>query len=218
MNLTRPSVVIFRCISIKNNVFSKRKCLLEQSEKGTEQSEKILSNQKKLLRNRKRLPKQSEKGTEQLEKVKSNLKKVLSNRKRLSMQSWHDWSSKGGRLIRNNVCRRIRMYRHDCWAYGARVLMYGPFYLGIGLGDGLSQAKVASNKCIAQSFLDQKTPSEPTDTQSTKRCSISTYLFPCFFWPYFYIIIILDSQLLIPRGSESLSPLCMPVSPRLAPS
>ena len=33
------------------------------------------------------------------------------------------------------------------------------------------------------------------------RLDFSTYLFPCSFWPYFYIII-LDSQLLLQRGSE----------------
>ena len=40
---------------------------------------------------------------------------------------------------------------------------------------------------------------------TTKRYSISTYLFLCFFWPYFYIII-LDSLLLILWESECWAP------------
>ena len=61
-------------------------------QKGTERSEKVLSNWKSYG-----------KDTEQTEKLRairnnyqSNPKKALSNHEQLLMQSWYDWSSKRG--------------------------------------------------------------------------------------------------------------------------
>ena len=68
-----------------------------------------LSKRKNLLSNRIRLPEQTEKVTEQSETVADTVVVRLV--------------SKRERLICNGVCIQIRMHRHDCWAYGARVLM-----------------------------------------------------------------------------------------------
>ena len=102
--------------SNRKKVPSKRNKVIEQSEKVTEQSE-ITSRaiRKSYLAIRKgnsnqiRLQEQSGKGTEQLETI-ANAVVVRLVEKR-------------GQLRSNKVFRDSRVHRHDCWAYGARVLM-----------------------------------------------------------------------------------------------
>ena len=66
----------------------------------------------------------------------------------------------------------------------------------VRVGGGGGPPQTRRHSCSLYKHLSTDTYQTPT-----KPCSIFHLPFPCLFRPYFYIII-LDSQLLLPRGSE----------------
>ena len=70
----------------------------------------------KVKSKRKQLPEQSEKGTDQSENGPEQSETITD-------AVGYYWSSKRGRVICSILCSGSRLHRHDCWAYGARVVM-----------------------------------------------------------------------------------------------
>ena len=111
-------------------VLNNHKKVVSNRKKGNEQSKTVAKQSEKILSNRKRLPEHSEKAQSNPNKLRANgnkcrnnRQKALSNQKRLPIQSCYNQSSKHRRLPSNKVCAGLRMHCHDCWAYGATVLM-----------------------------------------------------------------------------------------------